>query len=580
MKRTTITSNLRQVYGTGNFNPKRFDRVQRPNGNKRLYLWGLGIFILAVVLAAGLGMFLFGQGGASFTGERVTLEMTGPEKPPANGITDYTLRIANSEELALEAVEAFIGFTPEGVEPGARLASSEKQPTSEAGNAWDLGTVRAGGEGTLNLSLRFSGDGGAEVRVPLRATFKPKGFSSTFTVNAEAVFTLGESALELAIEGPRSVAGGSEVALSVRIADSEELNPELRLVLEVPSGFDALSFQPARAEGEDAWRLGDLPRTGNGYELAVRGTVSGAPGESIRIVARLEEADRTVLARKEHELAITNAKAELTLAAKPAQGAKLQWGEKLDVQLTVKNASDYAMRSAVVSVALADEDLWQADSFAIGQGGFFEGGNVLWDSTTTSAFESLAPDGSVTLSFALAARENPRHGFSGTPAITAKATLRATLRDEETTAESETLTVKIFSNVELGTAGQYKSGLHPPLPGQETTYAISWTLGPSNGELKNLELKTELSSGTRWIGTTDYSVGELSHQGGRVTWRASRVPALNEPIAIQFTVGMTSSGAATNSTAIVGESTLTATDAAAEEAMEFFLPAVTVGSIQ
>jgi len=592
MKKTHITKTMTEIYGTGRFNPQRFDRAGggSPSG-KRLYVWGVGLFLFAVAVAIAFGMYVFGQGGASFTGEKVSLQVSGPSNPQPGEEETYIVTVKNDEELALEDLELFIGFLTQEQGPSVELVRAESDASSEAGNSWLLKDVSSGGETTFEIVLRFVGSQSDELTVPFRLSFRPKGFSSDITVTERRSFVLGEPTISLSIDGPSSVSPGSEVALSVMLsAETGVPDENLRLSLSIPVDFEIISYEPQLAKDVLDWRVGDLLAEGNSRQLLVRGTVGSEQSDPLQFSARLRNSDGVTILDSSYETALSDAKAQLSISAAPAQGKKLQWGESVTYTITVANEASYVMRDVVVSVRISSEDLWEQGTFSVGQGGIFESGSVIWDTETTSAFESLRPGTDTVLTFSFTTRSEPPRNFTGVPALLAKGTLRANLRDEDITVESGETVMNILGTAEFDTDGWYRSpegitygtGPHPPLPGQDTTYAIIWTVGPTSGALEDLVIKATLPSSTVWVDDSAYSVGELSYEPSNrmVTWRASRIPKTTLPFTIRFGVGIAPTGQVPSSTELVGQSSFSAIDGPTGEKLDFFSNPVTIGSIQ
>ena len=150
--------------------------------------------------------------------------------------------------------------------------------------------------------------------------------------------------------------------------------------------------------------------------------------------------------------------------------------------------------------------------------------------------------------------------------------------------------MNILSDVAFEVSGRYTTpegavvgaGPHPPQAGQETTYAVIWTVGPTTSGLRDLSLSARLPSYVSWKNDSSLAVGEVSFDAGTrtVTWRASRVPALELPIAVQFKVSVTPTSELGGSTVLAERSALSVTDDAVGEAMEFFGNAVTLGNVE
>lgn len=567
MKRTSTGKTLTELYGTGHYNPRSFDR--RPQRNqRRLYAWGIFLFLLAVALATALGLYLFARTPDSFTGERVKLALDGPTTVRIGGDENYTLQIINDEEVDLTDAGIFVGYNQaaESNGPQAAVVRAGDADVIDNKNTWDLGTIAQGETKKFNLVLRFSGRPGSELTLPLSLRFRPKGFSSELTSNLDQRFVLSQSAVGFTLSGPATASPGSEVTFTVAIAKAAA-----DWVVRFNSP-EAIKLK----DNVNTWRVGDLPLAGDSYQLTVRGTVAGNLGDKLTVTAELQgpESNAGVI-REEKVIAIQSSAGKITLAAAPGSGKKLQWDETLRFKVIVANTGEAALQSSVVSVSLAGEDWWQGDSLSIQSGGFFEGGNVIWDETTVPALGSLEPGQSQTLEFSLKTRSAPPANLTGMPAIAARAKLRAKLGDEEIIVASEEASTKILTNIEFDASAARNKG-------QETTYTITWQLAKSSSELKDLRAAAALGKNVKWLNGPDYSVGELvfNEESRTVEWRSSKIPKITEPITIRFTVGLTAADQVTNNTVILQSSTFSATDALANESLGLYANAVRVGDVR
>lgn len=586
MQRPNVTKTITQLYGTGHFNPRSFDR--RPSG-RRLYIWAISLFLLAVALATALGIYLFAGTPDSFTGERVILALEGPTGVKIGSDETYTLRIANNEEVDLEGAELFIGYTSSersGNSPTFQIVKADNQDMADAKNTWSLGSIKQGETREFPFSLRFSGQEGQRLAVAFNLNVRPKGFSSDYPIKLEQEFGLGQSALNFAITGPTTVGRGSEVTLTIAVEKGEQSAfgklEDWQLALSYPANLKDITTEPAKKDS-DTWRLGDLPLQDDAYHLVIKGKVDGSLGDKLKVSAELKNPqDSSQSLKAEKEIVIQTTSAQVTVGMQPASGKKLQWGEEANFSVLVNNTGSDALANLTVSVNLAGEDFWRSDSLKIGANGFFEGNNVIWDEKTTSSLASLAAGETKTLTFSLSTRSEPNANISGVPAIIAKAKLRAKLGDEEVTVESGELAVKVLANIEFDVTGAYRNGNNPPLLGQETTYAVLLKIGPTSSELKDVLVSAVLPKNVAWKSDTDYSTGELKYlpDSRKVEWRASKLPKLAEPLVIRFLVGITPAEEVTNNLVIMPQTTLSATDALAGETLDLYSTAVRLGDIK
>jgi len=596
MRKKNITSTMRQIYGTGNFNPRRFDRRPKKSA-KRLYLWGIGLLLLAVASVIFGGMYLFTTTANSFTGERVDIEIKGTQNPEISKDEEYSIEITNNEDIALDKVELFINW-PSSYEvlsenASVSFVSSEVEPNSEDNNTWDLGEIGSRETKKFILKVRFSGHEGDIVELPYSLTLRPRGFSSDFVLNKSKDFSLGNPSVNLEISGPDTASEESDIVLDIEINGIKEGNNQgMSLYFEYPESFVVTELIPELKEKQEleVWKLSDL---GNEDESSVRvkGSLTAKIGDKKRFVAYIKRDNESgALVATEKIIEIQSAEIGASINAKPAQGKKLQWGEQVNFTVSIENKGSYVARDILVSVDISPEEIWDGSSMSINNGGFFESGKIIWDSNTSSKLNSIRPSGEVDLNFGFKTLSTPPNRFSGKPSIIAKAFVQSKFGEQDISVESSEYKINVLAEIDFDISGWYKSpegvswgtGSNPPLAGQETTYAIIWVLGPTTSALKNIEYTAQLPSNVVYKRDTNYSVGEISYdvELRQVSWNVSRIPKLDLPIEVRFMVGITPASQATNSTKLLEQTDISVTDAAANEKLEFFGNAVTIGSTQ
>jgi uncharacterized repeat protein (TIGR01451 family) len=591
MAKRNIGKTMQSIYGTGSFNPRSFERRPR-RSTGRLYLWGLGLFLFSLIAVLFIGLYLFGGSQDSFTGERVDISLVGSQTPQASENETYTLRITNNEEVLLEELELFINW-PENV----HYIGSELEPTSEANNTWQLGALGVGEEISFGFTARFVGDERSVAQLLFALTVKPDGFSSTFEITESIEFQLSAAPIEVNLQAPSTAASESNIELSITVESEaffEKEKNKLSIILNYGEGFNPEVEGTSDITTTDSsvlWKLSSLEQIGDAYTVLLSGKLTGDVSSKHNFIAGLVRGEDTdPFITDEKVITIQSAEVGIDIIPKPASGKKLQWGERLDYTITITNTGSYVMRNVVISADIPNENLWKSGTLIIGNDGFFESGNVFWDTTTTGALDSVRPKNNVLLTLSLTARDVPPKGIVGAPQMEMSVSVSTKLGDQDITVESPEVATNILADIDFEVFGQHKSGEgvalgagpHPPLAGEETTYAMVWQIGPTSSALVDLELRAKLPSGVLWKDDSKYSVGELSHESSTrtVVWKASKVPRLELPIEILFMVGITPSSQLSNSHMLLERTEFRVVDEPTGEAMELFNNGITLGGIE
>jgi len=84
----------------------------------------------------------------------------------------------------------------------------------------------------------------------------------------------------------------------------------------------------------------------------------------------------------------------------------------------------------------------------------------------------------------------------------------------------------------------------PPQVGEETSYWVVWSIGPTEAELKNVSISTQLAKGVRATGAFASVVpGNFSAQGNNVSWAIPSLPIIDgEPETFAFEISFIPTG--------------------------------------
>lgn len=588
-----ISKTMKQIYGTGNFNPRSFDR--RPSRNsKSVYLWGIALFLLVIAALIVGGMWVFGVAPASFNGEKVIFELEGNTNPSTSSKEEYRIKIVNNEEVKLKDVELFIDWQKTQTDSGQGVyyISSEIAPKSDTNDSWNFGTMAPGEEIEFVFSARFAGPVSSDITLPLSLNVKPEGFENYFSIKRDIAFSLGESNMKITINAPDYAQNSSDFEMVFLLSGDSFSSLDIsKLFVKAvfPDNFLLSNSNPEQTNSE--WRIASLPREGDSYKIVLNGSLSGESSkENIFSFGVYKDGEAQPITSEQKKVIIQSSDASISISASPAQGKKLQWGERINYSVKLENTGSYAMRNVVVTVSVDGESLWNEDTIAIENGGFFEAGKFIWDSSVYKSLESIMPEESVMLVFSFETNENPPKTMSSPPVLSVQAASSCEINVNNVSAKSAELKTNVLADVDFDVTGWYTnpegidvgSGPNPPQEGQETVYEVEFKLGPTTSELKNLELSMHASNIVSWKNQTNYSTGEVTYDEISKTlfWRSSKVPALDIPISIRFKIGVTPQSAVSNSTLLFDNIKFKAVDSSAGEDLEFFGGNLTFGNIE
>jgi|GEM_PF-1411837 len=579
-----ISSAMRQIYGTGNYNPRRFDRRPRRNA-ARIWAWGISLFMFAIVALVLGGMYVFGTTPDSFTGDKVEFELQGNMSPKISSKEDYYLKIKNNESVDLEEVDLFIDWSAKSSSGAVvNFVSSEKEPVGDSKNTWKLGKIKSGQEIVFVFSARFVGPQGSEIEVPFSLSVKPTGFNNFFPVKENKKFTLGEQGIKMSISSQdffqKDQSGSIDFLIS---GDAEAFGDLSKLSVKInfPSEFKIESSSPPSDYGQNKWSVAGLPKQEESYKITIKGVLSGEIGKDYEISADLQrDGEENSVSSSKKTISIQSADAVVSILATPGQGKKLQWNEAVDYSITIKNTGSSPMKNVVVSAGGIADSLWQSDSLDVLSGGFFEADKFIWDSSTTSSLSSIDPGKTVKLGFSFKTKVSPPKELPSGPVLILQANVSSDIGGKQVEVKSSESKINILPDINYEVSGWYKnpegvivgSGPNPPEAGKETVYQIELKLGPTSSEVKNVIFTLDGAEYVSLKEETSLPVGEIvfNSSSKKIVWSASKIPSLDLPISIKFKIGVSPSSGANSSTILFEDINLRATDPASMEELEFF----------
>ncbi len=584
---------MKQLYGTGNYNPRFFDMHPQKKSNT-FYVWAVSFFIFTIAGLIAGGMYVFGVSTETFSGERISMDLSGNFYPKISSKEEYVLKIVNNEEVPLEDVELFINWPANSSGQGFSVGyvSSEIAPENESNDTFKLGRISSGEEVFFKFSVRFTGSSGKELTLPFLLNVKPEGFGNYFPVKIEKTFSVGDAAIELLIDGPSDVVSGDNFNLEFRLSgDDGSFGDVSKLFIKAKIPQEFIVAEQGSSQTGSEWNVAALPMVEGYYKAVLAGSFEGSSGQDLVFSAEVyKEGEERPIASVEKRIIVKSPEGFISIFASPAQGKKLQWGERVDYSVKIENTGEYAMRDVVVSVFIEGEDFWDEDTISIGSGGFFEAGRFIWDSESNNSLLSIMPSNSVSLNFSFKTKKSPPKLMPGPPVLSSQASAVCEINAKEISIKSQQIKTNVLSDVSFDISGWYKnpeglivgSGPNPPIKGKETVYEIEFKLGPTTSELKDLELSMSAKDVISWKNESSSPYGEIVFDAGSKTvfWRAAKISALDIPISIKFKIGVSPQETAPDSLVLFDKIKFVAKDSAASENLEFFDQDFTLGDIE
>ncbi|MBI4426736.1 MAG: hypothetical protein HY567_04105 [Candidatus Kerfeldbacteria bacterium] len=574
------TAIIKEIYtddaGVKDASLKTIERSSGPPPLPKRWLIGIGIFALLGITSVA-GFFTFNQ-ARRFNEQGVTLAVGTPGTVASAGEAKLILTVTNGESVSLRNVELTV-TAPEGWV----FKEGDPRPADQNNSLWSLGSIGAGGQKSVTVFGVLTGEVGSVKTFNAAVTYRPANFNYDFSTKASGSVTIGSSIIELDLDGATQASPGTTATYTLTYTNSSRDSiRDLRLIATYPNGFITKLLDPKPREGNSVWVLNELPSGGTGT-ITVEGSFVGNAGDSVELgfAAELQRGSSTQR-QVEASLVILLVSSTVDVKLKvngQESAATARPGETLNYELSYKNTSDLDVKNIVVALELTGGAL-DPKSFSDDYGSTLTDRKVSWDVKRVPDLVSLKPGVSGTIRFTAKVLDPPAETKgAGGPTVEAQALLTLGV-DSGTNAVEEIklprLMVKIVSAVTPTVEGRYYgdqgetvgSGPLPPTAGQTTAYRISWFVGNSTNELKDMTITASVPSQVTWTGQRGLTTaGTVTFDAATrmVSWTLNRLPkgaaATSRSIAAHFELSITPTPEDVGSImTLLEQSKLTATD--------------------
>lgn len=552
--------------------------TEHMSGPARFFVSAFVFFVLTIV---GAGAYLY-FGGRSVSANNIILGTQGPTTIASGDTVPLLLTIDNKNPIALHDVTLTIVY-PEGTR------SSEDPTKPLTSYVENIGDIQSGGHVERTIRASVFGSEGAQISLPIKVQYKTDGSTSVFLKQKQYDFSVTSSPIALTVSSLAQVSSGQSLTMDVQVKNNATTALDnVAVSATYPFGFALTGTDPK-------------PATGNLFYIG-----SLAPGEqkSIRIigVASGENMDDRVFkfeggvtssptsaslstsySSKEIGIKITKPFLATTLdinhdtsdtpvivAGVPVSGT-VTWLNNLASQVT----------NGEVHIALSGDAL---DPTSVQAGsGFYRSSDstILYTYQTSPTLAKLAPGASGQGSFTFSTKKPAALANLRSPSITMQVSIIGKRVNEKNVPEvvTSTLTrvIRIGTNLNLVTkavrtiGGISNTGPWPPVPNQETTYTVQYTLNNNLNSVGGTKVVATLPSYVRYTGQVTPRDGSLVYDDSNrtVTWNVGDVNVDGTAKIMSFQVGITPSLTQSGSyPVLVSAQTVTGTDRFTQKAIQ------------
>ncbi len=493
------------------------------------------ISTLFFLVAVGIGGYVYYTGRSEV--RPPTLSWSGPLSVGAGDEVLYMLTIQNPNMVPLLAADLRVQFPP-----GARSPNNFDVALTEYRET--LGTIGPRESKTATIRAVLFGPEEATQAIGTTLAYRLTDSETTFTSHSSTTVLLSRAPVSLSVKGVEEHTSGQPLTLTVELASSAS-KPVRAVALRAlyPPGFQVTSVQPRPEEGNEYWKLGDMP-TGTKKTFTISGILIGNGGEDR--VFRFEVGQEGtkgslagVLNTSTYTVALTRPFLDIALNLGEASGEVLVVKPNSTVAGSVgwKNNLAYPLSDVEVEATLKGSIL-DRQSVQVSNG-FYRSldETLVWTKQTDKNLELVSPGESGTLNFSFQSLGLAPSTGARNPSMTLEISVRAKRIGQDNVPETlervSTRTVRLETVLTLSPRAVWSvgpfinSGPVPPRADQTTTYTILWSLTNSTNEAKDVELSAELPIYVEWRNVISPEGAEVrfDETSRKVSWRVGAVAA-------------------------------------------------------
>lgn len=513
------------------------------------------LVLSAIIVLVGVGGFI--AYSILFPSLDAKFSIVGPDHVTAGEPAVFLVTVLNKSRIAMKEGRVVI-ILPEG----SLFAEGGENTFGSPRERFEVADVPAGGKFEKEIRARILGSLGEKKIIEGSYVYRPENIQSPLAQEAQFKTNVVRVPVAVTVETPERVGSGQEVTL--RVGVDSELSaplPDIALGIDFPSGFTLKAADPPPPEGQNIWPLEDLA-SGTSQKIVLRGVVRGEPEEvkalNIRL-GRYSARDRKWLVLTETSSGPSIASpfllAQTTLGG--ARAGSLAPGERVDGNVVFRNNLKARVRNLSVTVSFPEKFV-ELESIRA-ENGFYDVTRraLVWRPSSEPRLQELSSGEEGTLVFSLVIKETlPIRSFSDKNFLFGVTT---TIDSADIPPEFRGVSLeyrdlaefKIESSLHLTARAAYynslfaASGPLPPKVRQTTTYTVHLQLLSGANDLKDVEVKANLSGGVAWKNSVATDVGAVTFNPAtqELVWRIPKLTAatgiLRSPVTAAVQVALT-----------------------------------------
>lgn len=561
---TKLEKKLIKIYdeqGKQEINMSKFDKKDKKN---KILIYFI-VFALFLILGW-LAYFTFNP-VLKFESERIGLNIEGPTSILSGEDITYIVKYGNQERADIVS-SALTVYLPEGFilkEANPAISKSEGDGEKSRVNSWDLGTLKVGQTGTIEIKGKLLADTDQKIEtITANLAYHPSNFNSEFQKTSSLDTRVTLAVVSVNIDGPSQITPAEKITYKItynnNLVDSSK---NVKITALYPLGFtpDKITPEPSAEklndnESGNIWYKDDLK-----YAEEQTIEITGGFGKDnsgkkyLKAIIELKEGD-TLYPQMDKTFTTELAKEGLSLNLiinGATENKSVSFGDYLNYSIVYRNNGQTTVGNLEISANL-DSEILDWSTLEDKNKGAINNNLITWTKDNIPALESLPPGNEGSIDFKIKSKNlsDVANLAKNKWQVISLATIKVGKtngQNSNTILNSNTINTSVSTDLNLKVEGRYFNddniaiggGPLPPKVGQTTSYKIFWTLTNSIHEINNVKVSTTLPANVSWAANYDLTAGQIQFQPEtrQIIWEINRQPLSVKEATAEFEVNIT-----------------------------------------
>lgn len=520
---------------------------EREHPHRKIFEKIFIVSLVFVVIAAGFAVYKFFLGGPSVSDKNLNIIIGGPSIVSAGSPVSLDVRVENTNARSIEKATLKITYPKDS----RSIDDRSKILSTETINIGSLGSGKTSGKQIVFIVYGQKDDN--EI-LNTRLEYQIPGSNAIFVKEVPFNIVIGTAPVNFNVSVPKAVVSRQPFDIGIVIkSNSPDAINNVVLTADFPFGYTFSASQPRPHQGNDTWKLGDIP-TGDSKTIHITGTLEAENNEERTFKFAVSVGGGTSAGNINSQIAsdletISVSKPFLSLTAGVVGGAQAstQAGDRLPIEIKYVNNLSVPITNAIIKATISG--VFDQNGIVPQFGGFYSSRDqsITWQQSGNEDLKSISPGDTGVVRFTLPIpqilpTDAKNQGVSVRVVMTANQTGANTTQE---VASDTTLSFKFranpFSGAYATRAGStfQQSGPLPPRVNKATTYSIVLNAGTSFADVNNASLTAVLPPNVSWGNVVSPGSERMTYDSNSrvLTWSIGNVSAgENRKATIQLTI--------------------------------------------